>query len=154
MMGSTPAVTVFIIACIIAQFSLNHYVNERCNSQSAGFPLGSSLQFHEHAMTVSDPGTVASPKRRVPPLLIAFFLSLLVSLAIVSPYFVRGTASGHDFEFHVASWQDAAFQWKEGTFYPRWTALTNHGFGSRGLSFTRHFRGLSARRCFASSRGR
>jgi hypothetical protein len=55
--------------------------------------------------------------RRIP---LALLLIPAAALVVVLPLMVRGCSCGHDFDFHLVSWMEAAGQFRAGNLHPSW----------------------------------
>ncbi|QNI37884.1 hypothetical protein [Edaphobacter albus] len=46
----------------------------------------------------------------------------LAALIAIAPLLVHGCSCGHDFDFHIINWFEAAHQFAHGNFFPHWAA--------------------------------
>jgi hypothetical protein len=61
---------------------------------------------------------------------------ILVAAGVaVAPQLLHGNSCGHDFDFHLISWLDAANSWRHGIPYPHWAPSANFGAGEARFLF-------------------
>ena len=70
---------------------------------------------YSNGMTRPDPAAASARWRWLPLVVFA-----VAALAAVLPLILNGCSCGHDFDFHLLSWMEAAHQWQHGILKPVW----------------------------------
>ena len=66
---------------------------------------------------------------------LGFFLLPLVGLIAVLPLIRNGCSCGHDFDFHITSWMEAAAQFGQGNLHPHWAFTPAYNAGEPRFVF-------------------
>jgi len=76
------------------------------------------------------PQTSEVMRRSATPTRIVFrWIIVLTATLAVTPMMFFGIPLGHDLDFQMPGWMEAADQLRQGIIFHRWSAATNHGFG-------------------------
>ena len=67
--------------------------------------------------------------------ILPWLLIPLVALFAILPLLRHGCSCGHDLDFHLLSWQEAAVQFAHGTLHPRWAFTPAYGAGEPRFVF-------------------
>ena len=84
---------------------------------------------HLEDETSGEPGAATSPRRR----LLSLVCFALAALGAVLPLILHGCSCGHDFDFHLLSWMEAANQWQHGILKPVWAFTSAYNAGEPRL---------------------
>ena len=65
----------------------------------------------------------------------AWLVILIAALIALAPLLVHGCSCGHDFDFHLVSWMEAANQLLHGNLHPQWAASPAYNAGEPRFVF-------------------
>jgi hypothetical protein len=88
-----------------------------------------------HSSIATELSSQPTSRKRAGSLGLALLLAAIAATAVIAPMFFLGNSSGHDFQFHLASWLDVTGQWHQGTFFPRWAEWADWGYGEPRFIF-------------------